>query len=281
MADIAELQSTQQTASTDLSNLQTSIPGLLQGLRQNLVSIYAKDNPLIQARDEALSRFLSGGDVARAELLPGNLPQVAGSPLTLSPTQQNAIVSSRQGANLAPLMGLNQAVSQGYGNIGDIVKGAGDIYGSQVQAATTNLAQAVRDYENAISQNRWEKEQAEKTRQFNIEEARKGKESDNILQNIQALQAWVAAQQGQGTTAPARPDPAQFDEPDQPTQITIPGQGTIQPYTPSAISSPSGRWNPLAQLGAIPELLFGRRAPVTTATSLNLLGQSNYGPFKQ
>ena len=175
MADIAELQSTQQTASTDLSNLQTSIPGLLQNLRQNLVSIYAKDNPLIQARDEALSRFLSGGDVARAELLPGNLPQVAGSPLTLSPTQQNAIVSSRQAANQAPLIGLNQAVSQGYGNIGDIVKGAGDIYGSQVQAATTNLAQAVKAYENAVSQDRWEKEQAEKTRQFNVQEQRLGK----------------------------------------------------------------------------------------------------------
>ena len=277
MDNIAKLQSTQQTASTDLSNLQTSIPGLLQGLRQNLVSIYAKDNPLIQARDEALSRFLSGGDVARAELLPGNLPQVAGSPLTLSPTQQNAIVSSRQGANLAPLMGLNQAVSQGYGNIGDIVKGAGDIYGSQVQAATTNLAQAVRDYENAISQNRWEKEQAEKTRQFNIEEARKGQEAQGV-DLISLLQAITATQQAGGGN---RPDPAQFDEPDQPTQITIPGQGTIQPYTPSAISSPSGRWNPLAQLGAIPELLFGRRAPVTTATSLNLLGQSNYGPFKQ
>ena len=277
MNHIAGLQTKQETASTDLSNLQTSVPGLLQNLRQNLVSIYAKDNPLIQARDEALSRFLSGGDVARAELLPGNLPQVAGSPLTLSPTQQNAIVSSRQGANLAPLMGLNQAVSQGYGNIGDIVKGAGDIYGSQVQAATTNLAQAVRDYENAIAQDRWEKEQAEKTRQFNIEEVRKGQEAQGV-DLISLLQAITATQQAGGGN---RPDPAQFDEPDQPTQITIPGQGTIQPYTPSAISSPSGRWNPLAQLGAIPELLFGRRAPVTTATSLNLLGQSNYGPFKQ
>ena len=210
MADIPTLQTKQETASTDLSNLQTSVPGLLQNLRQNLVSIYAKDNPLIQARDEALSRFLSGGDVARAELLPGNLPQVAGSPLTLSPTQQNAIVSSRQAANLAPLMGLNQAVSQGYGNIGDIVKGAGDIYGSQVQAATTNLAQAVRDYENAVAQDRWEKEQAEKTRQFNIEEARKGKEGQG-LDIISLLQAIAAGQQPGGGD---RPDPAQFDEPD-------------------------------------------------------------------
>lgn len=270
--DLTGLRSGAQAASSELANLQTSVPGMLRDLKSSLTSIYAKDNPLIQARDEALSRFLSGGDVARAELLPQNLPQVAGSPLTLSPTQQNAIVSSRQAANLAPLLGLNQAVVAGYGNIGDIVSGAADIYQAQIGAAKTKLDTALSLYQQGIAEYN-----AATARQEADRKAQTGEIDPTVAALLQAIL------QGQQQPTDTRPPIETFDEPDTVQTITIPGQGTIQPYTPVPISGPPGRFNIFAQLGAIPELIFGRRPPTSTspATSFNLLGQQSVGPFKQ
>ena len=268
--DLTGLRTKAEKAGESVSSLQESVPGLLRDLKSSLVSIYAKDNPLIQAREQALQNYLSTPDVTRAGLLPENLPMVAGSPLTLSPTQQQSIVSTRQSAALAPLLGLNQAVSAGYGNIGDIVKGAGDIYSGQIEAARSKATLAQTLYRSAIDEYN-----AATARQ---EAERKGREQAGAIDPFALLQ-YIAGLQGQqqGDTT----DEWEIVTSQVPQNIEIPGQGTVQPYTPSPTSGPQGRFNIFSQLGAIPELLFGRQAPTAPATSLNLLGQQNVGPFRQ
>lgn len=138
-------------ASNNLANLSESSPSLLQSLQKNLVGIFTKDNPLINERENALTTYLSTPSATRASLLSSNLPVVAGSNLNLSPTQQNAIVQGREAAALAPLAGLNQAVTGMYGNIPQMVSNAGDIYKSLIGAATTRAQSARQNYEDLFN----------------------------------------------------------------------------------------------------------------------------------
>lgn len=150
--DLTGLRTKAETAGSNLGNLQTNVPKMLSDLRSSLTSIYAKDNPLIQERGKALETFLSTPSTTRAQLLPQNLPQVEGSFLNLSPTQQAAIVSSRNAAALAPLLGLNQAVTAGYGNIGDIVGGAGTGLQALVDAQKQAAQNALQLYQLGIQE---------------------------------------------------------------------------------------------------------------------------------
>lgn len=167
MADASQILPAQNTAqsapsdqyrqqayeSTDrLSSMQTSAPKLLTELKQNLVNIFAKDNPLIGARNTALADYLSTASQSRADVLPGNMPQVEGRALTLSPTQQNAITTSRLSASLAPLAGYNEILKGMYGNIGDLVQGAGGIYENALNAEQTRTSNLMKLYELAASE---------------------------------------------------------------------------------------------------------------------------------
>ena len=149
----------------DVAKIQQDIPGLLSGLKQNLTSIFAKDNPMIQERRNLLQDFLSIGERTRADILPSNLPVVAGSPLNLSPTQQSAIEASRTAASLAPLASLNNLIVGQYGNIGDILSNTAQMYQSQVGAAQTRVQGAQGLYEQLFG----EQQEQERTRQFNEE----------------------------------------------------------------------------------------------------------------
>lgn len=162
------LQGQANQASSEASTLAANSPGLLQQLQSNLTGIFAKDNPLIEARGQALADFLSTPARARAEFLPTNMAQVEGSGLNLSPTQQNAVTTSHQSAALAPLAGLNQIITGIYGNVPQIVQNAGNIYQSQIQAAQLRAQQLQQQYENAFSQLL----EQEKSRQFDTEQAR-------------------------------------------------------------------------------------------------------------
>src|SRR3990167_771523 len=141
-----------QTAGQTSVNMQTSAPALLGELKKNLVGIFSKDNPLMQQREALLSDFLSTPARARADLLPTNLPQIEGRNLALSPTQQDAIVSSRSSAALAPLAGLNEIIKAQYGNIGQAVQGAGDIYSAQIGGAQSAATNALDLYKAAIAE---------------------------------------------------------------------------------------------------------------------------------
>lgn len=150
--DSNQLKQNAYDAANNVSEMTASAPSLLTQLKQNLVGIFAKDNPVLKARDDALSTYLATPSATRAEILTPNMPMVEGRNLTLSPTQQDAIVSGRQAAALAPLAGLNEIVKAQYGNIGDAVQGAGSIYDAQVRAAQGNAANLMDLYKTAIAE---------------------------------------------------------------------------------------------------------------------------------
>lgn len=152
MANLDELRTNAQQGVTDVANLEQSVPGLLAGLKQNLTSIFSKDNPLIQQRESLLSNYLSTPERTAASLLPSNMPTVAGSPLNLSPTQQSAIDASRSAAAFAPLASLNNLIVGQYGNIGDILSNAAALYQGQVEAAKTRSTGFLDLYKQAIAE---------------------------------------------------------------------------------------------------------------------------------
>lgn len=152
MAELSDIRTQAETSVQDVAKLQESIPGLLSGLKSNLTSIFAKDNPLIQKREGLLADYLSIPERTSASLLPANMPMVAGSNLNLSPTQQSAIRASRSGAALAPLASLNDLIVGQYGNIGDILGNAVSLYQSQVEAGKTRSAGLMDLYGKALQE---------------------------------------------------------------------------------------------------------------------------------
>lgn len=258
MDDIATARSNAQSTTESAAKLQESIPGLLQGLRQNLVSIYQKDNPLVQGRTQALESYLSAPDQARASYLPANQPQVEGSPLNFSPTQLQAMVSSRQAAALAPLLGLNQMINAQYGNIGDIVGNAGNIYQAQLGAAQTRAQSAQQAYQQALAIDQFNREFAEKQRQFDISEARLRKSGGGGF-DPSAILAAILNQNQQQSTQGQRPPLESFDISEETNTQRAPIQQQI-PALPQAGFSfglPSGSSGIKERLGAWKDLIIG------------------------
>ena len=257
MDDLATARTNAETATSDVAKLQETIPGLLQGLRQNLTSIYQKDNPLVQARDTQLADYLSAPDLARAEYLPGNQPVIGGSNLNFSPTQLNAMVSQRQNAALAPLLGTNQALLAGYGNIGDIVTRAGNIYQSQVDAAKTRQTGAQNLYQIAAD--------LEKQR---ISSANSNAGTGDLASIIAAL---LAGQNQGGETE----DEWEIISENQPSSSTSQPLGEISLY-PGGPTVPSvpGKQGTGLNLGNIP-MNWGNSQP---GTGLYIAG-GNQNPF--
>lgn len=161
--NLADLQTNATNASNAVADTQAAAPGMLNQLKQNLVGIFAKDNPIIDARNSALTDYLSSANNTRASLLPsntGDVPGIAGRPMTYSPTQQDAIVSSRNAAALAPLAGYNEILKGMYGNIGDIVGNAGNIYNSNIQANATRAGNLMDLYKQAVAQDQFNQQMA-------------------------------------------------------------------------------------------------------------------------
>lgn len=161
MDDLTGYRTQAEGAINDVATRQEGVPALLSDLRKNLTTIFAKDNPLIAKREGLLSDYLSSGARTRADILPGNLSMVAGSPLNLSPTQQSAIESARSAAAFAPLAGINQLITGEYGNLADILSNTANIYGSQIEGAKTRASGLLDLYKAAISEKEAERKAAE------------------------------------------------------------------------------------------------------------------------
>lgn len=264
MDELTRLRGEAQTAGGEAGKLQESIPGLLSGLKSNLTSIFSQDNPMMQERENALQTFLNVPSQTRAGLLPANLPMVEGSNLNLSPTQQNALVTASRNAALVPLAGLNQSIVGQYGNIGDILGNAANMYASSVTAAQNRASIAQQAFQNALAQE---------------QEARQGRTAAGGGLDLTALLTALM-----GGNQQERPDPAQFDQPDIPQEISIPGQtGTIQPYTPLEVPKLDFSFlNPLTWFSgagggnAVPTNLVN-----PTTSIFQLAQQPSLGPFKQ
>ncbi len=138
-------------ATNEVSNLQTSAPSLLNQLKENLTGIFAKDNPLIGARNDSLANYMSAATKSRAEVLPQYMPSVEGRSLTLSPTQQDALTTARMASAFAPLAGYNEILKGMYGNIGDLVNNAGNIYSTSISAAQNRASSLMDLYKTAVA----------------------------------------------------------------------------------------------------------------------------------
>lgn len=150
--DLNTLKTNAYSAANDVSTISQTAPSLLAQLKQNLVGIFTKDNPVMKAREGALTDYLNTPSATRASILPSGLPVVEGSNLNLSPTQQNAITTARSNAALVPLVGLNEIIKNQYGTIGDIVSGAGTAYDASVSAAKNRATTLLDLYKTAVAE---------------------------------------------------------------------------------------------------------------------------------
>ncbi len=240
--NLTQLQQQAKSAAGDVANLTAGAPGLLQDLKANLTSIFSKNiaNPLGgsgtlgEARGQALADFLSTPARARAEFLPTNLPMIEGSNLNLSPTQQNAITTSRRSAALAPLAGLNQIITGLFGNVPGIVGEAGDVFQSQVQAGELRAGSAQQAFQNALSLARDE----EARRQFDVQESRLGRDSGGGLSEA-LLQ--ILSQSGILGGQDGRPGLESFEEL---TSLNLPSTGTLGVPGLTTEASPGLQFNP-------------------------------------
>ena len=205
------------SATNSLADMTGSAPGLLNQLKTNLTNIFATNNPFITERNTALETFLNTPSQTRANILTPNLPEVAGSRLTLSPTQQNAITTAARNAALVPLAGLNQIVTGLYGNVGSAVQNAGSLYDASIRAQQIRAEQARQQYQDAFTElekkatlENDQRDFAEKVREFNVSQAKKTGTGDAGFST--ALAALLAGQSQNNV------NPAMFDEPDQPQQ---------------------------------------------------------------
>lgn len=241
--DTASLGTQAYNAANQTADLQGSVQPMLDQLKQNLVGIFAKDNPIIGARNDALSGYLSSNANTRASLLPsavGDVPGVAGRPLTFSPTQQDSIVASRNAASLAPLAGYNEILKGMYGNIGDLVNSAGNIYGQTIQSNATRSNSLMDLYKQALAQD-----------QFNQQIALQRQQAAYNMRPIidPSLIASLLGGNSQGTQSnQGMPDLSKYEQ--QPTQQQVPVepkvnlQGTLQAANvPGSTSLSSGGGN--------------------------------------
>lgn len=254
MDEVTRLRGEASAVGEQSTKLQESLPGLLSGLKQNLSSIFSKDNPMIQAREGALSNYLSSADNARAEFLPYDQPIIEGQRLNYSPTQLNSMVSSRQSAALAPLLGLNQSIVSQYGNLGDILSNASTLYQSQIEAAKQRAAVAQQAFTNALAQEK---------------ESREGRTAAGSgFGDLSSILALLGL--GGGSDRPG------IETFDQPNTLNLPsavasggltlGGGTPGLSMPLTQNQPSWWDNLLGALGATPK--EGQNAPTGFSQSL-------------
>ncbi len=191
MDDLTGARTRAGEATERVATLEQNAPEMLRNLKSNLTSIFSKDNPLIQQREQALSTFLAAPSATRASTLPTNLPQVAGSNLNLSPTQLASVEQGRTAAAFAPLASLNNLIVGQYGNIGDILSGAASTYEAQVNAARTRAAGALDLYRQLVGEDQFNRELAFKE----AEAARKGSGGGGM--DLSGLFAQLFGQQDQ------------------------------------------------------------------------------------
>lgn len=266
--DINSLREQAYTVANQTADLQGSVQPMLNQLKQNLVGIFAKDNPLIGARNDALTGYLSSNANTRASLLPGGMPQIEGRSLALSPTQQDAIVSTRNAAALAPLAGYNEILKGMYGNIGDLVNSAGNIYGSTIQSNATRAGSIMDLYKQAVAEDQFKQ-------QMSAEQQKSRQASQPLIDP--ALLASLLGNGQQGGQSGSL-DLSKYEQPVQqqraPSQPKVNLQGTIQaaavPGSTSIGSAKpnSGGW----AFDGLMNWLKGFGAPQSQFASSNQLG---------
>jgi len=133
----------QSTAMADKSTAAT-LPGMLTDA---LNKKFGESNPLIQARDTAMTNYLTAGTGAEKKYLPEN----QGGTI-YSPTERRSLISQDEANASVPLFSIQDLISRAYGGIGNVVKSASDAYNAQVQNELDKATLARQSYQDAYKQ---------------------------------------------------------------------------------------------------------------------------------
>jgi hypothetical protein len=120
------------------------LPDLTQKLREALMTKFSTNNPLFAQRETAQQQFLNAPSQARADI-----SQMQQGGTILSPTQQEAITSSRRSAAFAPLSSANLMLGSAYGGMEGIIKSGTDAFTAAAESKTkqANLLNELRKQE--------------------------------------------------------------------------------------------------------------------------------------
>lgn len=161
--DVDTLRNNAYGAAQTAATMTASLPKVLTELKGSLNEIFNKDNPLVKERTGYLENYLAAPDKARAEYLPQNSGQV------YSPTELNALVSSRKASALAPLASVNQMLMGQYGGLKDYLGQAKETFQASVAAAAQRAEIARQMYGDEVARRQQEFENKLALDKFNEE----------------------------------------------------------------------------------------------------------------
>ncbi len=214
-AQAASANQASQTAS-DYTNAATTLPDML---RQAVAMRFA-NNPISQERDTALKGVLTQPNDTRQYLA----DTVKGGTI-LSPTQQNAIMSSRAATASIPLISLNDIVGNLNGSVGNLVDAGTNAFKSlagslsdRAQLAQTSVKNAFDRYIQGGQLGLQQQTAAIKQHQLN---------------SLQALMSALSGGGGTGTSG------ASTMSPEQKRQLIASGvlSGALDPASANALTS--------------------------------------------
>ena len=187
---------TQQEAS-EYAAKSTALPDLL---REALAKKFSTNNPLYAQRETALQNYMRESEAAPLTVTPE-----ANQGRVFNPQEQAAMIAGRRGAALAPITSLNEMLGTAYGGLDNIIDAATRSYqalagvkNAKAQAARQNLEDLLNMAQAQQGQSNYERDFAEKIRQFNIEEARKGKEDSGIADLLPLIELFTNQNQQGG-----------------------------------------------------------------------------------
>lgn len=160
MVDPTSIESLNQSANQAEDRaiaLAGSSASLADKLRDAVAGRF-QESPIAAQRDEALKTYITTAPNTRAELA-----DTIRSGTILNPNQQQAIIASKQAANVVPLLSLNDLLSAQFGTMNDIIGGGVRGLEAQNQAAQAAATIARNRANTAFDQSIKERELAIKS----------------------------------------------------------------------------------------------------------------------
>src|SRR3990167_287497 len=228
--ELAQASGTSQQAVSAYSQAETNAATLPDMLKEALDKKFSENNPLIQGREAALKDYMTVAETAPQSVLPEN-----NQGMIFNPLEQAGMIAGRRAGAFAPITSYNTMIGWQQGGIQNIIEKVTKMYEAQARKAALAAEQARQKYQDILALIGDKSEQAKKdrtfqeqVRQFNIEEARKGKESGGIDDFLPLLSLLMGQDQN---TMPTEPKPT-----------NRPGLGISNPDPNRLYSSPKGEW---------------------------------------
>ena len=144
---LATANANYQTATSAANESATGDVSLPAMLKQVLNDKFSTNNPMVQARQGALTDYLQSIPASQAAVLPEN----QGGTI-LSPIHQADLIAKMQSPKLAALSTINSLLGLQTGGIGDVIQQASAAHQANTQALTQKAGQARTNYEDILNE---------------------------------------------------------------------------------------------------------------------------------